>query len=59
MFRLAIDSMQEADLVKMRKDGVKYIISNPLDSAKLAKVSAVYPQYLQKMSESSWVYEMK
>lgn len=59
MFKLAIDSMRGADLVKMKKDGVKYIISTPLDSAKLAKVSAAYPQYLQRMTASNWAYELK
>lgn len=59
LFKSMLDSTDEKHFVQMKSEGVKYIISTPYDSARIKRASAMYPQHLQRMSGTGWVYKVE
>ncbi len=58
IFKNLIDHPEEKELIKMKSEGVKYIISSGYDSAKMTNVSALFPRYIHKVKGSAWIYEI-
>ena len=49
----------EKQLVQMKNEGVKYLIATPVEAAKIAEISTLFPQHLHKMKDATWVYELE
>lgn len=58
IFERLITHPEEKDLLKMKSEGVKYIISTPQDSSQLTNVSLLFPQHLHKIKETEWIYQI-
>jgi len=56
--RELLDTPNVNYLTQMKSEGVKYIISTPVDSANFMTISNLYPKNLHKMKETKWIYEL-
>lgn len=58
MFQNLLQRPSDDLLQKMKSDGVKYIITTPVDSAKIANASSQFPLRLEKVQDTRWIYRI-
>jgi len=57
LFQNLLGSPDVKYLIQMKSEGVKYIFATPADSAKIAGISTLFPQQLDR--DTKWIYRLK
>jgi len=57
LFQNLLGSPDVKYLIQMKREGVKYIFATPVDSAKIAGISTLFPQQLDR--DTKWIYRLK
>jgi hypothetical protein len=58
IFKNLLQHPEEQYLLKMKNEGVKYIITTPVDSQQIARASTLFPRHLQKVKDTRWIYQV-
>ena len=58
LFSQLLSGKREQELQTMKQDGVKYIVSTPIDSAQFGALHRAYPQLIAKVPDAEWIYRL-
>lgn len=58
IFKQLLDSPNENFLIRLKSEGVKYVITTPEDYSRFVQITASYPQYVHKVKETKWIYQL-
>ena len=59
LYKSFLAAPQRLQLVQMKNEGVKYLISTPADSARISEISRMYPDELTRLTGTKWIYLLK